>query len=962
MANVFIPRSNDARYIEDDSEFYVVKQIKGPNLVKNGGFELGVDFWTFYHPTASSVGATLTTGLYGGFAAKLYPGNTVYQMLDTPNNSGYLTGEQYYLHADIKLAQGSTGSVTVYQGNSFGTPVSSKVYPLTTDWTKVLFQYTPTALPHYIWFAPTSLSAELVIDNVCMTREPLDIHIPMPQALGMKCFDLTGQKAPFISAAGVMAKLIPLSDYGFVMSAVVGLGYENPQHNTIKLPSGQEKLLSTQPAAKEFSITGTISDASSLNVDRKKAALIQQLASSPDMPVILAHKRRGCRIDQGELGFIQCLYTGGLGIQRTSNHIQDISLDFTQLDPVVYYGPKSLYVDTINSLRQPLDTRASTAAPYNPYFFRYKGQPYRSPRDTGITNLAGGVRGAIEDANGDLWIWGGAAEDMIIGGGGSVTATSIFVVRLRKYAGGPFTAFNITTTALGASIRGALPLKNGDILFYGKFTSPSIGIARWDSRTDTLVAVPGLTTSSSDPGVSKLSMVGTRIHFTLDNNLSINGVSSGTDAVSRVSTYFTDDQFVTFTPASQFTAGNTVVMETDDDGNVYILVKDTSGADDDVDIYSQKVYPWGVSYTELMFKMDEDSAHVFESYVVPARIIRRAHGFAIGYDYAAVGSATYIPSLLDYRSAMSRTVQVVPDGSFEAITAYSDDNGTISTFDVFENSALPGATSNYAFLDRFYTGAVSYTAKKKLDVPHSRWVYRTPNWEMGYEAWVNPYRVVPSHTLVTNPSAVRTNPVIRFMGGGYRTFIGKVFNETNGSSVTLSGQLRGGEELYFDPLNPVLPSEITMIDNSGPDGVFALEPGENSIIVQVNTLWAPISASVSGSNIVRHLLLKSFVSTQYTGKVRMTHNGTTFSFGAASVPGAISGVSVTSEGLAASSFLTSGNYVRLVPMTQFGGSGTTGITVLYPGTYTSYDSGVLYAPLCEIITPNAALTIEEGTI
>lgn len=955
MGNVYIPPSQDARYIEGESEFYIVEQLKIKNYARNGGFENGFDVW-------SNVGIiALSTGKYGGHAAYLSSSGVLTTQFESATSGSWTSYQRMYVSFDAKgEADSGAGPLTLtVKSGTPATLATLTVTPKRDEWTRYTVSFVPTTTTSSLEFSNAAWFVS--IDNVHIGTQPVDLHVPMPHALALPIFDYSDQSAPYFAAEGLTIKITPLSSYGFKLSGVVGLGYENPQHNTITLQTGEERLLSTVPTSKDFSITGTIGDSSSANVDRKKAALIAAITKSPDKPVILAHKRKNCSADIGNLGFIQCVYTGGLGIQRTNNYSQDISLDFRQLDPSVYYAPKSLNIATCDALRKEDDSTAAAAFPRERNFVRYKNQPYRSMRNTGSSTMSSSIPGgAIEDKEGGLWLWGKPADDIAIANGQTVAAQARCVVRL--YKGSAYPTFHTFTHPTSAEIHGLLLLQNGDIVAHGRFTSlGAYGVAVWNSRAGTWGLLGALTSTNALFTVQHMRRVGNRLWFTGSANVTVNGTSLGSDAQCARSVFYTDNYFLSATRYEIEPSLTTALqIETDDSGNVYVRSVTSSG-DDDCRIYRLTTLSDGSLYFWLTAVLDEDSSHVLESYIVGS-LLKRKSGVAISYSYWPAGysgaASYYIMEILDISN---KSVQAVPAGSFYESGGFTDDNRNSYSFTYTDSTGSAGATSNFKYRQFDLSGAVEYSAGKKFMPAVSRSFQRTASWEFGKEAFVNYYRAIPTQTLVTNPAAVRVSPLVRFVGGGYSTFIGRMINETNGSSVAFSGRLRGGEEFIFDPSNPVLPEGLTLIDNSGPLGIFCLDPGTNSILLQMNTLWATVpGGAVSGSDCCRHLELTALTThAAFTGKISISEASGTLSIKSVSPSGSTSTIAT---GSTTPAFSEPSGTLNVLTMTQSGGSGVAGLALMYSGTYTGYTSGTVYVPLCELIVPTATLTIEAGTI
>ena len=273
-----------------------------------------------------------------------------------------------------------------------------------------------------------------------------------------------------------------------------------------------------------------------------------------------------------------------------------------------------------------------------------------------------------------------------------------------------------------------------------------------------------------------------------------------------------------------------------------------------------------------------------------------------------------------------------------------------------------GGLSNFKYKNLILSGAVEYSADGKMRMPVSRRIYASDNWELVHELLMNPYRVLPVQTTINNPSVVRVSPIIRLVGGGYLTYVGRIINETNGSSLYISGTLRPGEELAFNPMDPFLPKDFTLGENKGPNGVFSLEPGNNSILCQVQTLWGPYASggTISWLNAVRHLELRNILSYRYTGRLRFSQGGGTLTIQSYHSGSSGSyGITLATASMTAS--FTPWAQVRVLTTTPSGGSTVGGHVVLYEGTYSGSDTNPLFVPLVEMIVPTTALTIEEGT-
>lgn len=969
MPHVYIPPSQDARYIEDDSEFAVVEQLKLKNYIRNGGFEMGLDFWT----AAVNI-VTLTAGKYGGMAAVVGGGTTaaLYTSFESATD-GTATG---YVRMHISFDAIATRQtlatlrvpLTVRCTDSSGTTIVSEVFqPSVDEWTRYTISFVPTNATSRVRFDAYAEAylGDVLIDNVHCSTEPVDLHIPMPHALAIPIFDYADQEQPYISAAGLTLRYTPLSNFGFRATAIVGLGYESPQHNTLGLSSGEQRLLSTVPVSKDFSITGTISDAASLNVDRKKAALIDAVAGTPNKPTILVHRRMKCGAPVGEPGFIQCLYTGGLGIQRTNNHSQDISLDFTQADPHVYYPPVSLVLSTDTPLASPTNPSTPATFPHRRFWYRYRGQPHRSVRNSGTTAtlFAMDEAGGIEDSEGNLWVWGNMAEEIARQNSLTPSLTTQYIARL--YKNSCVVSLYSVTHPTTADVRGIVKLRSGDLLIHGRFTAvngvSAICIARWSVSTGTFGA-GGPITVGANTRVEKLAVLGGRIWVYANGQILFNGTSLGSDAECARSLIRTDDFFRTGVREQLDTNTAIVYMESDDDGNLYARVYTAPTADDDLDVYKLRYREGdGAVVFDRIARMDEDSSNVFDSYLAGPRPVRRAHGFSFGYRFSpAGGGLAYTEFFLDITDPTSRSAVAVPPNSLGTTNSYSSETGDITNFVSVDSTATPGSTTNFQYKGYSLSGSIEYTKGKKLLPAVSRAFYRSPNWEIGKEVWVNPYRSLPSFTEIENASQVRVVPKLRLVGGGFMTHVGRVVNETNGSSLAFGGQLAAGEEMIFDPNNPILPSTVVLLDNTGPDGVFSLDPGTNHIVVHINTLWHEVpSGAVSGSNALRQVELTGLRSGRFSrGRVRFAVSGSTLTV--SSVFG--SGLFTLATASTTPTSAEPSGTLNVLSATESGSSGVAGLLLMYSGTYSGYNSGDLLVPICELVCPTAALTIEKGTI
>lgn len=956
MPSLYIPPSQDARYIEDESEFYIVEQSTAKNYCRNGGFENGLDFWV------PNTVAALAEGRYGGHALRVPSTMTAFTAFESAT-SGSTTGYvRMYISFDAKAVASGAGPITLTARTSGGATITSTSYsPSTASWTRYTLSFVPTTATSQAYFSNPSGSID--IDNVHISTEVVDLHIPMPQALAMRAFDYDDQFAPYVASEGLSLRLTPFEQYGFKMSGVVGLGYESPQNNTLALTTGEERFLSTVPVAKDFSITGTISDASTANVDRKKAALIARLSKDPSRPVILAHKRRACKADMGNLGFIRCVYTGGLGIQRVNNFSQDISLDFHQLDPAIYYSPKTLNVNSIGALMRPTDPTTTATFPRRRYTIRYKDQPYRAVRNTGYSTIYSQVNGAAqEDAEGNLWVMGVAAEELANENSLVSSATTRYLARLYKNS----CIFSSTSVTHGTSadIYGAVPLQNGDMLFYGRFTSPGTGVMLWSMRGATYTAAGNITSTLATMTISKMRRVGNRIWWICDGNITLNGSSLGTDTQCRRSIFYTDDYFATAT-RYQLENSYTPLMdfEVDDAGNVYVLSIITPSTDDIAFVYKINTASDGTVSSDTVWTEVEDSSHVTAS-TLAGSLLKRKQGVGLSYSwtYALPGTTTlyYIAEIADKHN---QSIQTDPGGFFYNLGRRGgDENRSNYSFHAADGTGYYADKSQAFFRNYGLSASVEYTDGDAALPSIARTIYRSESWELSSEWFVDPYRTLPVYTSVTNSASTRTYPHVRFTGGGYRTYLGRLYNETNGSSLAFSGSLRGGEEFVFDPLNPVLPDGVLLVQNTGPDGVFSLEPGSNSILCQVNTLWSPIaSGAVSGSNCLRHLELTALVTNPYyTGKIILTESAGTLAVGTYTTGPSLS--ATISNGSTTALFTEPSGTLNVLSQAAVSASGVNGLALMYSGTYTAYSSGPLYVPLVQLISPVSALTIEAGTI
>lgn len=288
-------------------------------------------------------------------------------------------------------------------------------------------------------------------------------------------------------------RVVRLKDYGFLLTAIIGLGMAPPRHealafaqldgasyqNTIKPPrtfSLAGRIAATTPTAADVAV----SQLSQL-VDRDRVALRQ--------PLVVTMQAQECGVDCGQPLTIPALYTGGLEGNNLELPTSQVPITFTQYLPYI----------TSHSQGAALDVQDAIASP--------GGILARSPTGTWST-LSTGVSGGVVRA-------------IVVGLDGLV------------YVGGTFTAAGATSadfiasynpqtatwavlssaTALNAAVQALAVGPDGRIYVGGAFTNAGgVGAADFIAVWDPVAASWAALSTGMDALVNALCWVGNTLY------------------------------------------------------------------------------------------------------------------------------------------------------------------------------------------------------------------------------------------------------------------------------------------------------------------------------------------------------------------------------------------------------------------------------------------------------------------
>jgi len=408
----------------EDGWFSVVVPEASENLCTNPSFEyLSSSGWTDSSGTQpafiTALGGVPQSSSHGAGHLTVFDGYAYY---DFPA----ILNEVYTASLDIAILKSDVGvdGVTVTLGYTSSVVVASKTvyskknaaveYPPDISGTELVWQrvsvtFTSPLTANMRLRINVPAESEAFIDGVLIENKPYATTYFDGDSIG----NLSGatnyywrgephaSKSVRTLDAANGGRIIKLSDLGFTLMGVLGLGSNVFTSANTPISTGGALYQKSIPQPREFVLVGVIMADSLTDLQRKKKNLIRYLSpyrSFIHQPITLKYQRIKNGYVQSRDIDISCVYVSGLEGALDNEFQERVSISFVQYDPRVY----SSTVESMNSL--------------------YAG--YNELADSGLLVHKDSVTG----------VWNGAGVSI----GGGIQAIAVHPITGEIYLGGQF--------------------------------------------------------------------------------------------------------------------------------------------------------------------------------------------------------------------------------------------------------------------------------------------------------------------------------------------------------------------------------------------------------------------------------------------------------------------------------------------------------------------------------------------
>lgn len=807
------------------------------NLVTNPSMETGI---TGYTGTSATLAQDSTYARRGLYALKVTPtANVSYASYSV----ALVSGTTYHFSLDVLAPAGLPLSLVVAtSGDSFLTTTN---FVGTGLWQRVVITYIETA----------NATRHVILYQNNANRRPFWTDGWMVQSANRTLRYIDGDQkgcvrgrndyywngTPHASTSTAIGQCrwngytVPLSDYGFRLTQIIGLGEAGRQNQTLSLPRGGAAYYNTVYTDRQFVLAGVVYADSLSELQRKREGLIEALRDDtvyPSQPLKLLYQLWDDDRNQLSTEYeITCISEGDpLAGKTDSRYGESLALTFRLLTS--YTAQETGEAASVLSF-------TANVANANRIMLR--------PADGVWSALGTGMNGLVAA----LAI---GSDKKIYAGGSFTSAGGVANTNAIAYWDGVQWNAMGTGIAVAGIVLAIVVGPDGSIYVGGVFTGAggvanTAGIARWDG------AWHALGTGVGSGGVSTLA-------FGLDGTLYAGGSFGSMGGVADTAKIAKWDGSVwTAMGAGVTSVGGVGAMAVDRAGGLYV-----GGDFTNMDGRAAPGWSYWIrsSWVYIPIGVTGSTAAVYAIAITPSGQVYFGGDFttvALTKPAANIASVRLSPSLA------SANFSAVGDGTNAPVFSLASDlNGLLYIGGGF---TVAGGLSTLSGLVTLVNNAGSAVyVPAEITLPSSAAAYAllsTADGRMVVGFSDGGVAVVPAVNTINNISTINTGVKLIVTGPG---ILWRLVNLTTGNALYFNLTLQAGEVATLDmndPTNINFTSTFqgnilnTIIGGSTPAN-FSLAPGPNSIIFfmtgttgasGIALLWRNTQRSIDGIQVTR---------------------------------------------------------------------------------------------------------------
>jgi hypothetical protein len=456
--------------------FGVIVPYTRTNLVPNPSVELAV---TGYAAISGSIARTTAQQCRGAYSLEVTPTATsgTGASYGAGNVLSLTSGVTYAISVDLRGRAGVTYSLSIR--TTGGVLLAETQVVATGRWQRPVLFYTETSSASRLVYMTKvgtdtgvfyidglqveACGAEGVFATTYIDGDQVGLvpnQFPPPYLWNGTPHSSTSTRSAQTRAGG---RVMKFSDFGFLLTAIIGLGLAPPQHAAIEysyLDGAQYQRTRLPP--RQFVLTGRFSGRTPRELMAQRSALARLLSRNhvgTDQPLVLTyHAFDGDGPELSEAGQIVAIYQDGLSGNTDNLLAETTPITFTQYLPII----------TTHSAGGALNTQDSISNA-NAIVQRTNGGQWAAV-GTGVSGGNTGVYALLRAPNGLIYVGG----DFTDGGGSGADYLATY-----NPTTGAWAAVS-SDTAFNAEVFGLALTANGDIIVVGNFTNAG-GIANADS-------------------------------------------------------------------------------------------------------------------------------------------------------------------------------------------------------------------------------------------------------------------------------------------------------------------------------------------------------------------------------------------------------------------------------------------------------------------------------------------------
>lgn len=482
-----LPPIADGLSLEDEIGWIsVIKPVARQNIAKNPSVETGTTGWTAND--SATMLRVATRAYYGAWSLDVTPSGGAQSGVYYDDTTAFVNGTTYAVSIAIRGSAGRRYELSVR--TTAGATLAAIEFIATGFWERVWLPYTEASganrrvyVRHVLNGLPGLIQTRFFVDGLQI--EPCGSEGVFPttyldgEQLGLvpnespPAYGWTGTPHASTSYRSAQTRaggrVISWKDYGFTLSALIGLGMPVPEHHFLNfsvLDGSQYR--DTRDPNRSFSLVGRFDGADLPDLMRNRGQLGRLLARdllARRQPLLLQLQPSRCGTPIAELATLQALYRGGLDGNHTNDFAENAGVQFESPVPFLVGGNSGASLDPFEQLVIDLWARTPTTGAWG-----WLGGSRALPNTTAdaVTVLALALT-----PDGYVYI-GGTGTTM----GGVTNANNI--VRFRDGA------YSLVQGAANGTVRGFAINTRGRLVLVGDFTTLNGGgtaanrVAIWD--------------------------------------------------------------------------------------------------------------------------------------------------------------------------------------------------------------------------------------------------------------------------------------------------------------------------------------------------------------------------------------------------------------------------------------------------------------------------------------------------